>query len=87
MDTRTMKQTTTDEATLEAKLPAGIPRAIKLSQFAKALGLEERTVRYWTDEGRLEALPTPPGKWRYVKTSILLEFQADGWPVDWEKLF
>ncbi len=66
--------------------PEGIPRAIKISHFAAALGMAERTVRTWVDEGRLETLPTPPKCTRYIRAEELTRLEADGWPVDWESL-
>lgn len=67
-------------------VPEGIPRAIKISRFAAALGMDVRTVRTWVDEGRLETLPAPPRCTRYVRAEELARFEVDGWPVDWESL-
>ncbi len=67
-------------------VPEGIPRAITISDFAAALGMDMRTVRTWVDKGRLEVLPTPPNCTRYIRAEELTRLEVDGWPVDWGSL-
>lgn len=71
----------------DCRVPDGVPRALKISQFAQALGVSERTVRSWVDRGTLPTLPTPPNSTRYILATELTRLEAEGWPVNWETLF
>lgn len=78
--------------TLEASLPdyvpqvpEGIPAAVPISDFAEALNMKLSTVKGWVDAGSLPTLPAPSKK-RYIATIELAQLEADGWPVNWEKL-
>lgn len=68
-------------------IPEGVPRALKISQFAAALGVSERTVRSWVERGELPTLPTPPNCTRYILATELHRLEREGWPVDWLELF
>jgi hypothetical protein len=74
------------EAAEGPSLPDGIPAALKISHFAAALNMTERTVRGWVDRGKVEALPTPMHCTRYISTQELVRLEALGWPVDWERI-
>jgi predicted site-specific integrase-resolvase len=68
------------------RVPEGVPRAVKISDFADALGVNVRTVRTWADAGRLKTLPTFRKCTRYIRAEELARLEAEGWPVRWEKL-
>lgn len=48
-----------------AKLPVQLPPLLKPGQVAALCYVVASTVENWRKDGRLEAIPTPGGEWRY----------------------
>ena len=44
---------------------------LSIGQASKLLGVNETTLRQWTDEGKIKAFVTPGGHRRYVESDVL----------------
>jgi predicted site-specific integrase-resolvase len=56
---------------------APLPKYVKPKEVAEAQGVNERTLRRWEGDGRIEAIRTPSGQRRYNIESYVVKSGRD----------
>ncbi len=66
-----------------SEIPRGVPQAVKVSTFARAINMDTLTVKKWVDKGAIKTLYTPAHADRYIPVSELARYEEQGWKVRW----